>query len=108
MAGDADVLVAPNIHAGNIMGKMLTVTAGCETGAVSCSWYRGDETEPVWTEAQYDTGTLNEVGEYSYTCVVSDDYESDAIVIGFTVTVSDNSALIGAMADQDSVTVAPL
>ena len=26
VAGDADVLVAPNIHAGNIMGKMLTVT----------------------------------------------------------------------------------
>ena len=25
-AGDCDVLVAPNIHAGNIMGKMLTVT----------------------------------------------------------------------------------
>lgn len=87
---------------------MLTVTAGCETGVVSYSWYRGDETEPVWTGAQYDTGTLNEVGEYSYTCVVSDDYESDAIVIGFTVTVSDNSALTGATADQESVTVAPL
>lgn len=28
VAGDADVLVAPNIHAGNIMGKMLTVTCG--------------------------------------------------------------------------------
>lgn len=26
IAGDVDVLVAPNIHAGNIMGKMLTVT----------------------------------------------------------------------------------
>ena len=26
VAGDCDVLVAPNIHAGNIMGKMLTVT----------------------------------------------------------------------------------
>jgi len=26
-AGDCDVLVAPNIHAGNIMGKMFTVTA---------------------------------------------------------------------------------
>lgn len=26
VAGDADVLVAPNIHAGNIMGKMLTIT----------------------------------------------------------------------------------
>jgi phosphate butyryltransferase len=27
-AGDCDVLVAPNIHTGNIMGKMLTVTCG--------------------------------------------------------------------------------
>lgn len=26
VAGDVDILVAPNIHAGNIMGKMLTVT----------------------------------------------------------------------------------
>ena len=30
VAGDADVLVAPNIHAGNIMGKMLTVTCGAK------------------------------------------------------------------------------
>jgi phosphate butyryltransferase len=30
VAGDVDVLVAPNIHAGNIMGKMLTVTAGAK------------------------------------------------------------------------------
>ena len=30
VAGDADVLVAPNIHADNIMGKMLTVTAGAK------------------------------------------------------------------------------
>lgn len=29
-AGDCDVLVAPNIHAGNLMGKMLTVTAGAK------------------------------------------------------------------------------
>lgn len=28
VAGDVDVLVAPNIHAGNIMGKMLILTAG--------------------------------------------------------------------------------
>ena len=28
VSGDCDVLVAPNIHAGNIMGKMLTVTLG--------------------------------------------------------------------------------
>lgn len=28
VAGDADILIAPNIHAGNIMGKMLTCTAG--------------------------------------------------------------------------------
>lgn len=28
VSGDCDVLVAPNIHAGNIMGKMLTVTVG--------------------------------------------------------------------------------
>ena len=27
-AGDCDILLAPNIHAGNIMGKMLTVTCG--------------------------------------------------------------------------------
>lgn len=26
VSGDADILIAPNIHAGNIMGKMLTVT----------------------------------------------------------------------------------
>lgn len=26
VAGNADILVAPNIHAGNIMGKMLTIT----------------------------------------------------------------------------------
>lgn len=26
VAGDADILIAPNIHAGNIMGKMLAVT----------------------------------------------------------------------------------
>ncbi len=30
VAGDADVLLAPNIHAGNIMGKMLTVTCGAK------------------------------------------------------------------------------
>lgn len=29
-AGDCDVLLAPNIHAGNIMGKLLTVTAGAK------------------------------------------------------------------------------
>jgi len=29
-AGDCDVLVAPNIHAGNLMGKMLTVTCGAK------------------------------------------------------------------------------
>lgn len=28
VAGDVDVLLAPNIHAGNIMGKMLVCTAG--------------------------------------------------------------------------------
>lgn len=28
VSGDADVLVAPNIHAGNIMGKMFTITVG--------------------------------------------------------------------------------
>ncbi len=38
ISGDCDVLVAPNIHAGNIMGKMLTVTcsarlAGMVVGA---------------------------------------------------------------------------
>ena len=27
-AGDCDVLIAPNVHAGNIMGKMLAVTCG--------------------------------------------------------------------------------
>lgn len=30
VAGDADILVAPNIHAGNIMGKMLTITCGAK------------------------------------------------------------------------------
>ena len=29
-AGDCDILVAPNIHAGNIMGKMLAVTCGAK------------------------------------------------------------------------------
>lgn len=29
-AGDCDVLLAPNIHAGNIMGKMLIVTCGAK------------------------------------------------------------------------------
>lgn len=28
VSGDCDILVAPNIHTGNIMGKMLTVTMG--------------------------------------------------------------------------------
>ena len=35
-AGDCDVLVAPNIHAGNIMGKMLTVT--CKAKMAGSSW----------------------------------------------------------------------
>ena len=30
VSGDCDVLVAPNIHAGNIMGKMLTITCGAK------------------------------------------------------------------------------
>lgn len=30
VAGNADILVAPNIHAGNIMGKMLTITCGAK------------------------------------------------------------------------------
>ena len=30
VSGDPDILVAPNIHAGNIMGKMLTVTMGAK------------------------------------------------------------------------------
>ncbi len=30
VAGDCDVLIAPNIHAGNIMGKMLTITCGAK------------------------------------------------------------------------------
>ena len=30
VAGDVDVLIAPNIHAGNIMGKMLACTAGAK------------------------------------------------------------------------------
>lgn len=29
-AGDCDIMLAPNIHAGNIMGKMLTVTCGAK------------------------------------------------------------------------------
>ena len=29
-AGDCDLLIAPNIHAGNIMGKMLSVTCGAK------------------------------------------------------------------------------
>jgi phosphate butyryltransferase len=34
VAGDADVLVAPNIHAGNVMGKMLVCTAGAKMAGV--------------------------------------------------------------------------
>ncbi|MBQ5754229.1 MAG: phosphate butyryltransferase [Oscillospiraceae bacterium] len=30
IAGDVDILLAPNIHAGNIMGKMLLVTCGAK------------------------------------------------------------------------------
>ena len=30
IAGDVDIVVAPNIHAGNIMGKMLVCTAGAK------------------------------------------------------------------------------
>ena len=30
ISGDVDILIAPNIHAGNIMGKMLTVTCGAK------------------------------------------------------------------------------
>ncbi|NLW69485.1 MAG: phosphate butyryltransferase [Eubacteriaceae bacterium] len=30
VGGEADILLAPNIHAGNIMGKMLTVTCGAK------------------------------------------------------------------------------
>ncbi|WRS26924.1 phosphate acyltransferase [Oscillospiraceae bacterium MB08-C2-2] len=33
-AGDVDILVAPNIHAGNIMGKMLTCTFGAKMAGV--------------------------------------------------------------------------
>ncbi len=29
-AGDCDILIAPNIHAGNIMGKMLAVTCNAK------------------------------------------------------------------------------
>lgn len=34
VAGDVDVLIAPNIHAGNIMGKMLTSTAGAKMAGI--------------------------------------------------------------------------
>lgn len=34
VAGDVDILVAPNIHAGNIMGKMLTVTCGAKMAGI--------------------------------------------------------------------------
>jgi phosphate butyryltransferase len=34
VAGDVDVLVAPNIHAGNIMGKMLTCTCGAKMAGI--------------------------------------------------------------------------
>jgi len=33
-AGDVDILVAPNIHAGNTMGKMLTCTAGAKLAGI--------------------------------------------------------------------------
>lgn len=34
VAGNADILVAPNIHAGNIMGKMLTCTCGARMAGI--------------------------------------------------------------------------
>lgn len=34
VAGDADILVAPNIHAGNIMGKMLICTCGAKMAGI--------------------------------------------------------------------------
>ncbi len=34
VSGDCDILVAPNIHAGNIMGKMLTVTCGAKMAGI--------------------------------------------------------------------------
>ena len=34
IAGDVDVLVAPNIHAGNIMTKMLTCTSGAKAAGI--------------------------------------------------------------------------
>lgn len=34
VAGDVDVLVAPNIHAGNIIGKMLTCTCGAKMAGI--------------------------------------------------------------------------
>ena len=33
-AGDADILIAPNIHAGNFMGKMLTCTCGAKMAGI--------------------------------------------------------------------------
>jgi len=34
VAGDADVLIAPNIHAGNIMGKMFMYTCGAKMAGI--------------------------------------------------------------------------
>jgi phosphate butyryltransferase len=34
VAGDVDVLIAPTIHAGNIMGKMLTCTCGAKMAGI--------------------------------------------------------------------------
>jgi phosphate butyryltransferase len=34
VAGEVDALIAPNIHAGNIMGKMLTVTCGAKMAGI--------------------------------------------------------------------------
>ena len=34
VAGDADVLIAPNIHTGNIMGKMFTYTFGAKMAGI--------------------------------------------------------------------------
>lgn len=38
-AGDVDILIAPNIHAGNIMGKMLTCTVGAKMAGVVLGAY---------------------------------------------------------------------
>jgi len=87
-------------------GATLEVAARCDNGDIAYAWYRGEETEPVGENAQYETGVFAEAGEYTYTCEVSDAYGSKDSV-AFTVSVSETDILTAASAKEAAVTIAP-